>query len=45
MYKVRAEIIGEFVIVDTFNTKEQALAKYNSLVDSGIYDDVNIWEV
>ena len=45
MYKVRAEIVGEFVIADKFDSREQALAEYNSLVDAGIWDSVDIWEV
>ena len=45
MYKVRAEIIGEFVLSDKFDSKEKALAEYNSLVESGIWDEVDIWEL
>lgn len=45
MYKVRAEIVGEFVLSDNFESKEKALEEYNSLVELGIWDDVDIWEV
>ena len=45
MYKVRAEIIGQFVISDKFDNKEKALAEYNSLCEIGIWDNIEMWEV
>lgn len=41
---VRAEIVGEFVTKESFNTKEEATAYYNARVNDYIYDNVEMWE-
>ena len=43
-YIVRAEIRGEFVTKDAFDTKEEAMARYDKLHDDFIYDELDIYE-
>ena len=43
-FYVRAEITGEFVTKENFNTKGEATAYYNARVEDSIYDNVDIWE-
>lgn len=45
MFKVRAEITGEFVTVEKFNTFEEALKYADDRTNDGIYDSVEMWEI
>jgi hypothetical protein len=45
VWKIRAEIIGEFVSTYEFDNKAEADAKFSQLVCDGVYDDIDIWEV
>ena len=45
MWKVRAEIIGEFVVVDTYRSFEDACDRYDEFKECGWYDDVDMWKV
>lgn len=42
-YNIRAEITGEFVTRYAFNNKKEAVKKYNELNNSGVYDNLDIW--
>lgn len=44
-YRVRAEIIGEFVNCENFNNYEEAWKHYEKLHDQFIYDTVDIVEI
>ena len=45
MYKVRAEIKGEFVIVKNFKNFNDMINYINKLQDSGLYDSIEFWEI
>lgn len=45
MWKVRAEITGDFVTVENFKNFYDAKAYADKLVITGIYDSVEFWEV
>lgn len=45
MWKVRAEIIGEFVINDTYATREEAEKRVDELEAKGYWDNVDCWEI
>lgn len=44
MWKVRLEIIGEFVVVEKFETVDEAEAFAIKRYEDGIYDTVKMWE-
>ena len=43
-FTVRAEIIGEFVNRESFDTRPEAEAWYTERVLDGVYDNIDIWE-
>lgn len=45
MWKVRAEIVGEFVTGEQFKTFAEALKYVDKLKEQGIYDRVDMWEI
>lgn len=45
MWKVRAEIVGEFVTVEKFRAFADAIKYCDKLKEQGIYDTIEIWEI
>ena len=45
MWKVRAEIVGDFVEVWEFPTETEARMMENQLLIDGIWDHVDCWKV
>ena len=45
MYKVRAEIVGEFVTVEKFENIDDAIKYCDKLQEQGIYDSVDMWKI
>ena len=45
MWRVRAEINGEFVVVDDYDTFEEASEVYDKRMELGYYDSVDIWKL
>lgn len=45
MWKVRAEIVGDFVTVWNFETEIEARIKEVKLIEQGIWDAIDVWEV
>lgn len=45
MWKIRAEIIGDFVMVEEYDNKSQAMAEAEKLELMGIWDSVECWEI
>ena len=45
MWRVRAEIRGEFVVVDDYDTFEEASKVYDKRMESGYYDSVDMWKL
>lgn len=44
-WKVRAEIKGEFVTVETFKTMSEAIRYAEERKLEGIYDSIEMWEI
>lgn len=44
-FKVSAEIVGEFVICETFKSKTEALKYADKLISQGIWDDVDVYKI
>lgn len=44
-YKVRREIVNDFVENDVFDTKEEAQALVNKAYAQGIWDSIEMWEI
>ena len=44
-YKVRREIIGEFVAVDVFDSKDEATECVNKAYEWGRWDRIDMWEI
>ena len=44
-YKVRREIVGEFVCNDVFDSKQEALEFVNESYVRGIWDNIEMWEI
>ena len=45
IWKIRAEIIGEFVTTYEFDNEDEAKAKYSKLVCDSIYTSIEVWEM
>ena len=45
MWKVRAEIKGEFVIGEKFRSFYDAIAYAEKLKEQGIWDTIEMWEI
>ena len=45
MWNVRAEIVGEFVVVERFRWLHEALSYCDKLKVQGIWDSIEFWEV
>ena len=44
MWKIRAEINGEFVTRYEFESPIETLTKYDELIRSGLYDKIEVWK-
>lgn len=43
-YIVRAEITGEFVTKESFDTRKEAEDYKTARMNDGVYDNIDIWE-
>ena len=44
-WKVRAEIVGDFVINETFDNEFEARVYEAKLIYEGIWDSIDVWEI
>ena len=45
MWKVRAEIVGEFVVVERFKSFAVAIKYCDKLKEQAYWDSIELWEV